>query len=245
MARCRSRRSGRTSQHVKIVWRVRDASGAELGTVGQENDVPRGQLSGTWGDVAFAVATAAGDGLLQVFARAAPPDRSAGAEAAAAARQAAEGRPRAIAGRHDFANRRFRRKSCEDQGNDDDDIVRLIGGCWRVWCCAALAVNPAGAELVSPGGVPLNPANEELLKLPPPERAEKLARSISRWCIGTEAFPMGVVGAGPGRGNAYWSLRCADGTEWAIQIDPEAGLPRSPATSIKFAAPGKECFKKF
>jgi hypothetical protein len=59
-------------QHVKIVWRVRNASGAELGTVGQENDVPRGLLSGSWGDVAYVVAAAASDGLLQVLARAAP-----------------------------------------------------------------------------------------------------------------------------------------------------------------------------
>lgn len=110
---------------------------------------------------------------------------------------------------------------------------------------SAVAVNPAGAQLVSPGGGPLNPANEELLQLPPPERAAKLARSISRWCIGTQAFPMGVIGAGPGRGNAYWSLRCADGTEWAVQIDPEAETTAILCDTFKTAAPGKECFKKF
>ncbi len=80
--------AGRDNQHVKIVWRVHGASGAELGTVGQENDIPRGQLSGSWGDVAYIVAAAAGDGLLQVFAHAAPPAHTAaGAEAAPAARQ--------------------------------------------------------------------------------------------------------------------------------------------------------------
>ena len=63
---------GPNEQHVKIVWHVRNASGAELGTVGQENDIPRGLLSGRWGDVAYVVAVAAGDGLLQVLARAAP-----------------------------------------------------------------------------------------------------------------------------------------------------------------------------
>ena len=63
---------GPDKQHVKIVWHVRNASGAELGTVGQENDIPRGLLSGRWGDVAYVVAVAAGDGLLQVLARAAP-----------------------------------------------------------------------------------------------------------------------------------------------------------------------------
>lgn len=121
--------------------------------------------------------------------------------------------------------------------------MRLIG----LLACvlAAVAMNPAGAQLVSPGGGPLNPANDELLKLSPPERAAKLARSVSQWCIGTEAFPMGVVGAGPGRGNAYWSLRCADGTEWAVQIDPEAGTTAILCDTFKFAAPGMECFKKF
>lgn len=64
---------GPDKQHVKIVWHVRNASGAELGNVGQENDVPRGQLSGSWGDIAYIVALAAGDGIVQVLARAGPP----------------------------------------------------------------------------------------------------------------------------------------------------------------------------
>jgi hypothetical protein len=68
---------GPETQHVKIVWRVRDPSGAELGTVGQENDVPRSQLSGSWGDVAYVVAAAAGEGLVEVFARAAAPAHAA------------------------------------------------------------------------------------------------------------------------------------------------------------------------
>jgi hypothetical protein len=109
---------------------------------------------------------------------------------------------------------------------------------------ASVAVAPAGAELVSQSGS-LNPAHDELLKLPAAERAEKLARAISRWCIGTEAVLMGVVGAGPGRGNAYWSLRCADGAEWAIQIDPAAGVTAIGCDEFKEAAPGKECFKQF
>ncbi|HLY46321.1 MAG TPA: hypothetical protein VKQ73_12130 [Stellaceae bacterium] len=60
-------------QHVKIVWRVRRADGAQIGTVGQENDVPKGLLDGPWGDVAYNIALAAGDGLMQLVARGAPP----------------------------------------------------------------------------------------------------------------------------------------------------------------------------
>ena len=59
-------------QHVKIVWRVRRADGAEIGTIGQENDIPRGTLDGAWGDLAYSVAVAANDGLMQVIARGAP-----------------------------------------------------------------------------------------------------------------------------------------------------------------------------
>ena len=63
-------------QHVKIVWRVRRKDGGEIGTVGQENDVPAGLLDGPWGDVAYTVAVAAQDGIMQLISRGAP--RSAG-----------------------------------------------------------------------------------------------------------------------------------------------------------------------
>jgi hypothetical protein len=63
-------------QHVKIMWRVRRADGGEIGTVGQENDVPRGALDGPWGDLAYSVAIAASDGLMQLIARGAPAPKS-------------------------------------------------------------------------------------------------------------------------------------------------------------------------
>jgi hypothetical protein len=63
-------------QHVKIVWHVRRADGVEVGTVGQENDVPKGMLDGAWGDVAYSVAIAGADGLMQVIARAGPERKS-------------------------------------------------------------------------------------------------------------------------------------------------------------------------
>ena len=63
-------------QHVKIVWHVRRADGSEIGTAAQENDVPKGLLDGAWGDVAYSVALAAGDGLIQLVARGAPAPKS-------------------------------------------------------------------------------------------------------------------------------------------------------------------------
>jgi hypothetical protein len=63
-------------QHVRILWHVGRAGGAEIGTVGQENDVPGGLLDGPWGDLAYSVAIAAGDGLMQLVARGAPEPKS-------------------------------------------------------------------------------------------------------------------------------------------------------------------------
>jgi hypothetical protein len=61
------------AQHVKIVWHVARAGGAEIGTVAQENDVPRGRLDGAWGDIAYNVAIAAEGGILELVSRGAPP----------------------------------------------------------------------------------------------------------------------------------------------------------------------------
>jgi hypothetical protein len=61
------------TQNVKIVWHVRRKDGGdEIGTVGQENDVPAGLLDGAWGDVAYMVAVSAQEGILELVARGAP-----------------------------------------------------------------------------------------------------------------------------------------------------------------------------
>lgn len=63
-------------EHVRIVWRVSRADGVQIGTVGQENDVPKGLLDGPWGDLAYSVALAAGDGLMRLVERGAPSPKS-------------------------------------------------------------------------------------------------------------------------------------------------------------------------
>lgn len=63
-------------QNVKIVWHVRRREGDEIGTVGQENDVPAGLLDGAWGDVAYMVAVSAQDGIMTLVERGAPQPQS-------------------------------------------------------------------------------------------------------------------------------------------------------------------------
>jgi hypothetical protein len=60
-------------QNVKIVWHVRRPDGSEIGTVGEENDVPSGMLNGPWGDVAYSVAISAGNGIMALVDRGVPP----------------------------------------------------------------------------------------------------------------------------------------------------------------------------
>ena len=105
--------------------------------------------------------------------------------------------------------------------------------------------NVAAAQRAAKPANSVNPANEKLEKLPPAERLAVLARAAPNWCIGTEAFLMGLESSGAGKGNAYWSLRCADGSSWAVQVDRLAGVTVIDCETFKTAGAGKECFKKF
>lgn len=52
---------------VVISWIVADAQGKQIGTVDQENAVPRGSLNGTWGAVAAPIANAAVGGIVALL----------------------------------------------------------------------------------------------------------------------------------------------------------------------------------
>jgi len=117
------------------------------------------------------------------------------------------------------------------------------------WCAAlAIAASLIAASAEGAAQRPAksaNPGNDKLVKMSPPERAATLAHAVGNWCIGTETFLMGVETSGKAAGNAYWSLRCADGTAWAVQIDPLAEVAAIDCDSFKENGAGKECFKKF
>lgn len=76
------------TQHVRIVWNLRRADGKEIGTVGQENDVPAGLLDGAWGNVAWSIAVAAEGGIAELLAHAGAGSEGAQGDRAAAAKAA-------------------------------------------------------------------------------------------------------------------------------------------------------------
>jgi hypothetical protein len=54
-------------QSIRIDWQVLDPSGKKLGTVSQQNTIPKGSLNGPWGAIADAAAGAAADGIIKLI----------------------------------------------------------------------------------------------------------------------------------------------------------------------------------
>jgi hypothetical protein len=102
-----------------------------------------------------------------------------------------------------------------------------------------IAVGSGTAEAAGSG----NPVHDRLLSLPPREQAQIIGKNVGNDCVGTAAFPMGVVNTAKLKGLAYWSIRCKDGRSFAIQIAPNAETYVIDCQTLK--ANGKECFKKF
>lgn len=54
-------------ESIRIDWQVLDPSGKRLGTVTQQNTIPKGSLNGPWGAIADAAAGAAADGIIKLL----------------------------------------------------------------------------------------------------------------------------------------------------------------------------------
>jgi len=54
-------------QSIRIDWLVLDPSGKKLGTVSQQNTIPKGSLNGPWGAIADAAAGAAAAGIIKLL----------------------------------------------------------------------------------------------------------------------------------------------------------------------------------
>ncbi|HEV2187954.1 MAG TPA: hypothetical protein VGR70_12145 [Stellaceae bacterium] len=106
---------------------------------------------------------------------------------------------------------------------------------------AVVGMPLAAAQTAPPG----NKYNDELLKLSPQEQATKLAAHLGLWCIGTRPFPMGVTKDGPAKGYAYWSIECAGGQSYMIQIAPDGRGAAVDCKTLKENGEGRECYKAF
>ena len=104
---------------------------------------------------------------------------------------------------------------------------------------ALIAAGPAAAQKAVSG----NPVNDRLLAMPSAQQAKTLAKNVGHGCVGTSAFPMGVVNTDKWKSLAYWSVQCKDGRSFALQIAPNAEAFVIDCRVLQ--ANGKDCFKKF
>lgn len=130
--------------------------------------------------------------------------------------------------------------------------MTMRAGRWVLAVVAATALvcraaAPAGAAQATPAaaGASTNPYNEQLMRLPQEQQAAMLARFLGATCIGTKPFLMGVTKEGKAKGYAYWSLECAGGDSYMIQLDPDGGGAALDCRTLKQNGKGRECYKAF
>ncbi len=56
-----------STQQVKLIWRVLDPGGGEVGVIDQSHEIRPGQLDSNWGEAAFLAADGARDGILDLL----------------------------------------------------------------------------------------------------------------------------------------------------------------------------------
>jgi len=100
--------------------------------------------------------------------------------------------------------------------------------------CSVAAARPTMAE---------NSTNAQLLGLSPVEQAAILARIVGGGCLGKEVFYMGGGVSGFAKDKAFWSLRCLDGRELAIETRPDGSTIVVECAVLKAFNAG-QCFEK-
>jgi hypothetical protein len=122
-------------------------------------------------------------------------------------------------------------------------MIRARVGLAAVLLCC-LAGGGVGHAQVAPKPS-ANAYNDELRQLKPPEQAAKLAEHLGLWCVGTRPFFMGETREGAARGYAYWSITCAGGNSYMIQITPDGVGAALDCRTLKAQGKGRECYKTF
>jgi len=91
-----------------------------------------------------------------------------------------------------------------------------------------------------------NGANAYLLSVEPRVQADTLAKAVGDHCRGRTPFYMGFGGGGggPGGQDGFWSLRCADGRSFVVQVHPDGTSTVLECQVLKALHAG-DCFKKF
>lgn len=112
-------------------------------------------------------------------------------------------------------------------------------------CLAAMLSGGFAAMAAVAADSPENLYNEQLRQMSPQDQAAKLADHLGVWCIGTRPFYMGMTKTGPAKGYAYWSVTCAGGQSYMIQLPPNGQGAAIDCQTLKEQGQGRECYKSF
>ncbi len=128
-------------------------------------------------------------------------------------------------------------------------LVVIAAGYWIAHVAALAPVspvrNPVNVPLARPDlPVTGNIANDRLASLPSTEQALLLGRDVGPGCDGVVAFGMGLGRHDADKGDAYWSVRCADGREYAVALHPGPAGGASVLGCDAMRSAGMECFKR-
>jgi hypothetical protein len=130
-------------------------------------------------------------------------------------------------------------------------VVLLAGGAiaWVIHVAAVAPVSPVLDPVVQPAARPDLPmsgnvASNRLVLLPSTEQARILGRDVGQGCDGIVAFAMGFGRHDADKGDAYWSVRCADGRSYAVALHPGETGGVSVLGCDAMRSAGMECFKR-
>jgi len=130
-------------------------------------------------------------------------------------------------------------------------IVAVAAGAivWIAHLAALAPVSPVRNAVNEPLAHPDVPttgnlANDRLARLPSTEQAVVLGKDVGQGCAGVLAFAMGFGKHDADRGDAYWSVRCADGKSYAVALHPGPAGGASVLGCDAMRSAGMECFKR-
>jgi hypothetical protein len=89
-----------------------------------------------------------------------------------------------------------------------------------------------------------NDVQDRIAALPTPEQAMLLGKMVGPSCIGIRAFAMGLGKHDADKGDAYWSVQCADGKSYAVAFHPDKAASSGVLSCEAMQAAGMECFKR-
>jgi hypothetical protein len=77
----------------------------------------------------------------------------------------------------------------------------------------------------------------------PKIQAATLAKAVGENCLGKTAFYMGIGKSGLSEDKGFWSVRCADGRSFSVQVNPD-GTSLVLECAVLKASNAGTCFKK-